>query len=218
MKVTNHLKLSLVLSLPAAYLAAPLSGIAGCLIGGVLIDADHIVDYYLNYRIPFSRKGFFSGRVLRSLLMDSPQVVGRMLRPIKRNPDGPIKTYLLLHSIELWALIAFLCFKHTFILPVALGGIGHLISDYLTWKRPWYTFFLAGRLLKGFDLDEVQKYKDGLKRIGVDVGICLDCGSRGIHEIHYEPIDGDYRKGPIENFMALCPECHDKRHATHDSK
>lgn len=82
MKVTNHVKLSLVLSLPVAYLTGSLTGIAWCIAGGVLIDVNHIMDYYLNYRKlpdPIQQGGFFSGRMLMSFFMDSPQVVGRRM-------------------------------------------------------------------------------------------------------------------------------------------
>lgn len=213
MKVTNHVKLSLILSLPAAYLAGPLTGIVGCFIGGVLIDSDHIMDYYLNYRIPFNREGFFSGKMIKSLLFDSPLTVGRRLRPIKRNPDGPARSYLLFHSIELWAVI-FAFIDNPFLLALVIGGIGHLVSDYMTWKRPWYAFSLIYRISTGFDLDEMQKYKDRLKAAGVDTNLCKDCGVRGKYELHYEPIGKDHGKG-IENFMILCPECHDKRHGAY---
>jgi hypothetical protein len=212
MKVTNHVKLSLSLSLPAAYLTDPFTGIVGCLIGGVLIDGDHVMDYYLNYRIPFNREGFFSGKMVKSLLFDSPLIVGRRLRSIKRDIDKPVRSFLLLHNIELWAFILIFAGKNPFWLSVAIGGIGHLIGDYLTWKRPWYAFSFIYRLFIDFALDEIQKYKDRLKSIGVDVAICKDCGVHGVHEVHYEPMNEDYRNGPIENFMILCPECHDKRH------
>lgn len=212
MKVTNHAKLSLLLSFPSAYFFGPLNGIVGCLIGGILIDGDHVVDYYFNYRIPFNREGFFSGRMVKSLLLDPPLVVGRKLRPIKRDLDKPVRSFLLLHNIELWAFILLFAAKKPFLLSVAVGAIGHLVGDYLTWKRPWYAFSFIYRLVIGFYLDEIQKYKDRLKSIGVDVTICKDCGTQGVHEVHYEPMNEDFRKGPIENFMVLCPECHDKRH------
>lgn len=211
MKVTNHAKLSLILSIPTAYLTGPVAATAGCIIGGVLIDADHVMDYSLNYRIPFNREGFFSGTMVKSLLFNSPLTVGRKLRLIKRNPDGPARSYLLFHSLELWiAVFAFI--ENPFFLALAIGGIGHLVSDYMTWKRPWYAFSFFYRFFIGFDLDEIQKYTDMLKASGVDINLCKDCGIRGKHELHYEPIGKNHRKRSAANFMILCFECHDKRH------
>lgn len=215
MKVINHAKLSILLSVPAVCVTDPLTGIVGCFTGGVLIDADHVIDYSLNYRIPFNRDGFFSARMLKSLLLDSPLMVGRKLRPIKRDVDKPVRSFLLLHNIELWVFMLYFAVENPLLLALTVGAIGHLIGDYLTWKRPWYAFSFIYRLSIGFALDEIQKYKDRLRSVGVDVTICEDCGIKGVHEVHYEPIGGDFRKGPIENFVVLCPSCHDLRHDRH---
>lgn len=216
MKVTNHAKLSILLSVPAVYMTEPLTGIVGCLIGGVLIDADHVIDYYLNYRIPFNREGFLNPKLVKSLILDSTLKVTRMLRPIKRNPDGPVRSFVIFHTIEFWLLIIpFMGNIKPFLFPVIIGWTGHLVSDYLTWKRPWYSFSFIYRYFKGFDLDESMKYMNRLRETGVDLIICRDCGMKGIQELHYEPIGGDYRKGPIENFVVLCPDCHDLRHERH---
>lgn len=216
MKVTNHAKLSILLSVPAAYMTDPLTGVVGCLIGGVLMDSDHVIDYYLNYRIPFNREGFLNPKLVKSLILDSTLKVTRMLRPIKRNPDGPVRSFVIFHTIEFWLLIIpFMGNIKPFLFPVIIGWTGHLVSDYLTWKRPWYAFSFIYRYFKGFDLDESMKYMNRLRETGIDLTICRDCGMKGIQELHYEPIGGDYRKGPIENFVVLCPGCHDLRHERH---
>ncbi len=213
MKVVNHAGLSLLLAVPVSVVHDPVTGVAGCLLGGVLIDSDHLLDYAVNYRIREGVKALFDAPFLRAVLSGTPLSVSRRLRSSRRRPDGPLRSLLLFHSLELWVPVISLALKGgPFLFAVAVGGVGHLISDYMTWHRPWYAFSFLYRLAVRFELDEGWRYMMKLKAAGVDIERCNDCGARGPQEVHYEPIGEDYRKGPIENFMVLCPECHDRRH------
>lgn len=207
MKVRDHLKLSALMSIPVSYATDPVTGVAGCLIGGVLIDSDHLLDHFLNYRLQNVSKGFLNLVNLKTLLTQ-----GRG-RPEKRRPDLPLRSYLIFHSYELWIFILLFGLNgNVFLLIVSLSGIIHIVSDFIVWRLPWYSFFFSYRLSKRFDKDKIQKIKERLVDIGVDINACRDCGIKGANEVHYEPVGEYHIKGTLRNFMVLCPECHDKRH------
>lgn len=213
MKVRDHLKLSALMSIPASYATDPVTGVVGCLIGGVLIDSDHLLDYFLNYRLQNVSKFFLNPVTLKTLLTKGRISSQGRGRPEKRHPGLPIRSYLIFHSYELWIFIFLLGLNgNVFLLIVFLSGTIHVVSDFLAWRLPWYSFFFSYRLSKRFDKDKIQKIKERLVDIGVDINACRDCGIKGTNEVHYEPVGEYHIKGTIRNFMVLCPECHDKRH------
>lgn len=213
MKVRDHLKLSALMSVPASYVTDPVTGVVGCLAGGVLIDSDHLLDYFLNYRLQNVSKVFLNSMMLKTLLTKGHLSGQGRGRPEKRRPGLPLRSFLVLHSYELWIFIFLLGLNgNVFLLIVFLSGTIHIVSDFLAWRLPWYSFFFSYRLSKGFVRDKIQKIKEQLVDIGVDIHVCQDCGIKGLNEVHYEPV-GEYPiKGTIRNFMVLCPKCHDKRH------
>lgn len=213
MKVRDHLKLSALMSIPASYATDPVTGVVGCLAGGVLIDSDHLLDYFYNYRLQNVSKVLLNPLMLKTLLTQGRFSGHGRGRPEKRRPGLPIRSFLVFHSYELWIFIFILGVNgNGFLFIVFLSGISHIISDFLAWKLPWYSFFFSYRLSKLFVRDEIQKFKEQLADIGVDINVCQDCGIKGINEVHYEPVGEYHIKGTIRNFMVLCPECHDKRH------
>lgn len=106
------------------------------LISGFLVDLDHFIDYFL-YRGPhFNLRDFISGTHYHS----SNQV------------------YIIFHSWELVLLFLIASYatkKKDIFIPLALGLAGHLLWDHLTNPALWYSYFLTGRFLVGFELTKL---------------------------------------------------------------
>jgi len=104
---------------------------AAAILGGIFIDLDHFVDYFLRFGFRFSPKDLFYGTALSS---------------------G--KIYVPLHS---WEIIFFiLCLgiflRSGLLLVFFLGAAIHLGIDSLQRKNP-RVYFLTYRLMKKFDAD-----------------------------------------------------------------
>jgi hypothetical protein len=99
-------------------------------IGGVLIDLDHLLDYFLYYGLKFSLKNFFDHKYLAS---------------------G--KCYILFHSWEVLAAVWCLSILVRWMVPVASGMTAHVLADYFFSHRghPRY-MSLIYRWRNGFEL------------------------------------------------------------------
>jgi len=99
---------------------------------GVLIDLDHLVDYYTSHDFTFRVKSIYSACIRLDL----------------------DRLYLVLHSYELIALLWFSIYL--FSLPdvwkaVAIGFTQHLIFDQITNPFNPFGYFMTYRATKGFD-------------------------------------------------------------------
>ncbi len=107
-----------------------------CFLGGIFIDLDHLIDYFLVYRFKFSFRNFMRRDFLKSR-----------------------KVFLFLHSWELLVLIAaagwYVNSVSLSILSLAMGA--HLLIDYVQ-KRNHLFYFLLYRFTKGFDLNKLNPY------------------------------------------------------------
>lgn len=216
MKVSGHAKASALLGIAMYGISGSVTGGLSCFISGVLVDVDHMIDYMVNYRI--SLRSFFDYRLLRGMLFDSSEVMGRQLREWRRDWNAPLRSIVVFHSIEIVFIIltAFYLIGQSVIgLSLAVGIIGHLVSDYATWGRGISAFSLIGRAFHSFNLDEEYSFKQRLKKIGVDINRCYDCGHSDRTEVHWEGTGMSYKTAPLNEFEVLCPKCHDKRHCQH---
>lgn len=97
--------------------------------GGVLLDLDHLIDYFIFFRSDFNLKYLFKGSYLQS---------------------G--KVYLFLHSWELNIIILALALSMKsyglFIFFLSLSI--HLVIDNIP-KRNWLFYFIIYRMYKNFD-------------------------------------------------------------------
>ena len=108
----------------------------GVLVGGILIDLDHFIDYFL-YR------GFHIN------LQDMFHLSNNNLFP---------RFYLLLHSYELLALIwiAIIWFTgNKLALGIAIGLTIHLVQDEIGNRGNRLFYFLTFRAIKKFDKDKL---------------------------------------------------------------
>lgn len=118
--LSTHVVLTLSLSCLFFLFTGRLSWVFLCVLGGIFIDTDHLIDYFLYYGRRFSLADF----VYHSYL-DSGKV------------------YIFFHSWELVALLWGLSFMVSWLVPLAAGMTAHLAVDHLSWhKLPLFYFIL----------------------------------------------------------------------------
>jgi len=102
-------------------------------VGGILIDVDHLLDYFLYYGTKLNLENFMCGSFCRS---------------------G--KIYLFMHSWELIILLSVGSIWIKLLLPLCIGMGVHLIIDQLGHKRknPLF-YFLIYRICLGFDIEKL---------------------------------------------------------------
>jgi hypothetical protein len=109
-----------------------------CLVSGVLVDVDHLIDYLINVGLRrFSLKDFYWTCVKLKH---------------ERQESRIQKTYLIFHSWELVILfgVGYLLFRNIYLLAIALGYTGHLILDATARALHPLSYFISYRLKKGF--------------------------------------------------------------------
>lgn len=138
MKASAHVYASAAAGGAACWLTGSAAAGAACLLGGVLLDLDHLPDFLLDSEEPFTVKNFLS-----------------WCYDLKWK-----KVYLLLHSYELYALLALSGFF--FRSPAFYGfllGMGlHLLMDQAgnRFLNKWFYFFVF-RYRSGFAFDALTR-------------------------------------------------------------
>ena len=101
-----------------------------CIIGGILIDLDHFIDYFVCYGPRFDLRHFLYGGYLRT---------------------G--KFYVVFHSWELLILLWVLSRWQALIFPLVLSMTGHMLIDQflITVKKP-LSYSIIYRYLHRFDV------------------------------------------------------------------
>lgn len=116
-------------------------------LAGVLIDLDHLIDFYANNRFTFSIKRIYCACI---------RIRFR-------------KIYILLHSYEmliiLWLAIYFFSLSNIW-KALAIGLTQHIIFDQLTNPISRYGYFLTFRIAKGFKKEIVLKTTYGMEARG----------------------------------------------------
>ncbi len=110
-------------------------------VGGILIDIDHLFDYFLYYGWKFDLKTFFNHEYLKS---------------------GRVR--IVFHSIELIAFMWALSFIYSWAIPIASGITVHLLIDFLFAHSytplslslifRWRNQFKIDKICPGLDFDE----------------------------------------------------------------
>lgn len=107
-------------------------------IAGILIDLDHLVDYYAHYGFTLNMTNIYN-------------------RLYKRKVD---RFFLLLHSLEailiLWFVIYSLNLNNLW-LAIAIGITLHILFDLFTNPMRLSSYFLACRIARGFKKDKLLK-------------------------------------------------------------
>jgi len=144
MKPVNHLVISgIVASIFYIYFKSAVYSFV-CFLSGIIIDVDHILDYYLHYRT-FSAglKHFYN-------------------TCIETEID---KLHLILHSYELifilWILV-FMFPKDLLLIAVSVGLTQHMLADQLGNKVDKLAYFFIFRLQKGFRKEHL--FINGIKK------------------------------------------------------
>jgi hypothetical protein len=105
-----------------------------CVVGGILIDVDHFIDYFLHYRFRFDLGDFFSHRYCEE--------------------SG--KYYMFFHSFELLILMWVIALFVAWIIPVVTGMSLHLAIDLaITRRRNPISLSLLYRWKNGFDAKKI---------------------------------------------------------------
>ncbi len=137
MKLKHHITASIILS--AFFFAISKSWIifTSSLLSGVLIDLDHVLDYFCEFKKRFSVKKFFdiyyNGNVLFIMVI--------------------------FHSWELLALLsicAILMSWNPWIIGITIGFTQHVVVDQIFNKPNKWLFFFLWRLNNGFDAKKMS--------------------------------------------------------------
>lgn len=106
-------------------------------LGGVLIDIDHFLDYFLSFGFNFNYDYFIKGEYF-----------------LRSN-----KAYIVFHSFEYVILFGVLALfvktriKKMVLVAIALGMLSHLFIDISLFPNPIKGYFILYRLLNGFNVD-----------------------------------------------------------------
>ena len=111
-------------------------------LAGVLIDADHLIDYYLNHGFTFNIKKIYNS----CLVLD----LGKL--------------YLVLHSYELVAFLwvsIYVFSLSMFWQAIALGLTQHIVLDQVTNPVLAFGYFFTYRAMNGFKTIRILKTAKG---------------------------------------------------------
>lgn len=134
------------------------AALAGSMIGGFLIDADHIIDQWwsIRHRAPL-RKTSFAQDIDASGGPGILRRIGNILRPREL-----VRLPLLFHSYELLVVIASLTLvlRTPFLIGILLGYVLHLVLDVMRhhheFRSPLF-YLLSYRLRQRFRRDQLIK-------------------------------------------------------------
>ena len=128
----NHAFASALISMVFLYFTKSPSAALLCFLAGVLIDADHLLDFWM-----------YKGKIVISR-----EVFGHFY-------EGFGKIYVVLHSFEIIAALLLLGFAlqevGTYMFGVAVGMLTHIILDFFSYELHPAGYFITYRILKGFD-------------------------------------------------------------------
>jgi len=170
-----------------------------CFLAGILIDIDHIFDYYANHEL------MDKFRYLRH-----PRKLFRFLLTDYNRSKPSDKIYKPLHSVELLIPISFL---YTFGIwnhvatGILVGFVIHLIMDIMPMGYIGAVSMIY-KIKRGFPRG-ADIVKQRLSRIGRDVDRCQLCGARGETVLYKSQqwYTGFTRRG-LDKITILCPGCH----------
>jgi hypothetical protein len=131
MKLTQHITISLFFSAFLYAISKSWIVFGSSLISGVLIDLDHILDYFMAYGINIRIKQFF-------------EVCHNLKIPRVR---------LIFHSWELLFLLSICAFVmrwNPWVVGTIVGFTQHIVLDQIFNKPNKWTYFFFWRLKKGF--------------------------------------------------------------------
>ncbi|MBI5374903.1 MAG: hypothetical protein HZA77_05680 [Candidatus Schekmanbacteria bacterium] len=134
MKPTHHLYTSIATAAVVYPLTGSLMASLGCIIAGVFIDVDHLLEFFMFSKQRFSVKNFMS--FFMSLHYK--------------------KAFVLFHSYELIIVLWLICLKVNNVVAYGamLGYTIHMVFDMIFNPVYWYGYFLSFRLATGFSKEK----------------------------------------------------------------
>ena len=201
MNVYKHTAVSFAVSALLLLILKKIQLSIACFLTGVLIDLDHVFDYYLNHQLRD-----------RLAYLRHPRKLFRSLSADYASYESDYMLYKLLHSAELLIAVPFLYvfgLWNAVATGIVIGFAIHLLLDVL----PMGHFGVLSLIYKannGFPTGE-DTLKRRLSRTGRDVGKCQSCGVRSettTHK-HRSSYIGFTRKA-LDKVMILCPDCHER--------
>lgn len=158
MKAKHHFWSSLAAGGALYWATGSSAALAGSMVGGFLIDADHIIDqlWSIRHGAPLRRKRAAED-VGNSTRPSTPRRLANLLRPRKL-----VRLPLLFHSYELLAMIAVLTLglRTPFLIGLLFGYVLHLALDMIRhhheFRSPLF-YLLSYRLTQRFRRDQLIK-------------------------------------------------------------
>jgi len=152
MKPKHHFWSSVVTGGALYWVTGSVSALTGAMIGGFMIDSDHIIDqlWSIRYGAPFRRPQ--SGAIERH-----PESKMRWVINLAR-PRKLLRLPLVFHSYELLALIIIVTIvsRTPFLIGLSAGYVLHLSLDMLRHHREFnspFFYLISYRLARGFRRD-----------------------------------------------------------------
>ncbi|MFC1713287.1 hypothetical protein ACFL6S_06460 [Candidatus Poribacteria bacterium] len=172
-----------------------------CLLAGVLIDLDHVVDYYINHELRDRLAYLRHPRKLRKALSDDYS---------KYRPNYMLCKFL--HSVELLIAVPILYILgiwNSIATGILVGFMTHMIADGLPMGH-FGILSLIYKMKNGFPT-AVDILKQRLSRVGRDVNKCQSCGVRG-ETVTYKRRSSyaGFARKDLSKVMILCPDCYDR--------
>lgn len=197
MNIYKHAAVSTVISLIMLVYFRKVLMSASCFLSGILIDLDHIFDYYMNSK------------------------PSHLAKPSRRSPEScktdvpSRKVYKPLHGVELLSLVLFLYVftQSEVVLGIFIGFAAHLLMDFLALGHP-VAVSLVFKINQDFPCG-VNILRRKLWKLGRDLDRCQRCGRGGEMALHKS---GRSYIGPawggLSKIEILCSKCRDevKRH------
>jgi hypothetical protein len=132
--IVTHIAVTASIAFGLYFWSGSVKSVFFCVASGIFIDLDHLVDYFVYFKLRFKLSEFLCSRQVES---------GH--------------AYLILHS---WELLLFLCplaANPDLTLPVfaiLLGFIGHLFADQFRRSVP-FAYFLSYRIYARFKIENI---------------------------------------------------------------
>ena len=200
MNIYKHTAVSIAVSALILIILKKAQMSLACLLAGILIDVDHIFDYYMNHEL---------GDKLQYLKRPREFLKFLSSRHPKQKPD--YKLYKVLHSVELLILVSLLCIlglRGDVILGIIVGVTIHLLMDLLQLGHI-SAISIIYRAMNGFPRG-IDVMKQRLSRFGRDVSRCQVCGVRTetiLHKQNYWYTG--FTNNRLDKMMILCQDCYD---------
>lgn len=138
MKLKNHITASIIFSAFLFAISKSWIIFTSSLLSGVLIDLDHVIDYFWEYRKRFRVKEFFDVHHNKKILFNM----------------------VVFHSWELVSLLsicAFLMRWNPWIVGTIIGLTQHIVVDQISNKSYKWNYFFFWRMMYGFSVKKMSQ-------------------------------------------------------------